>query len=159
MPLRVHATYTLDEVLAAFDERNTKNGVKRIQTGVYWVKRYKTDLLFVTLEKSPSDYSPTTLYQDYPLSPSRFHWETQSNCHAGTPTGRRYLAAGKAEDQHVLLFVRQRRKDPRGVTSPYVLLGGCRPVEHRGERPMQIEWELERPMPAGLYQEIKVAAG
>lgn len=157
--LRVHATYSLDEVLAAFDERNKKNGVKRIQTGVYYVKRHRADLLFVTLEKSPSDYSPTTLYQDYPLSPTRFHWETQSNCHAKTPTGRRYLAAGGDPSQHVLLFVRQRRKDPRGETSPYVLLGGCRPVAHRGERPMQIEWELERPMPASLYQEIKVAAG
>lgn len=58
-----------------------------------------------------------------------------------------------------MLFVRQRRQDVRAVTSPYVLLGGCRPLTHRGERPMQIEWELERPMPASLYQEIKVAAG
>ncbi|MCA9590305.1 MAG: DEAD/DEAH box helicase family protein, partial [Myxococcales bacterium] len=51
LPLRVHATYSLDEVLAGFDERNSKGGVKRIQTGVYRCERAGTDLLFVTLEK------------------------------------------------------------------------------------------------------------
>ncbi|MGE0708798.1 MAG: DUF3427 domain-containing protein [Planctomycetota bacterium] len=159
VPLRVHATYALDEVLAAFDERSAKNGVKRIQTGVFFSKRHRTDLLFVTLEKSPSDYSPTTLYQDYPLSPTRFHWETQSNCHEDTQTARRYLRAGRDTDHSVLLFVRQRRTDARGVTAPYLLLGRCRPLVHRGARPMQIEWELDRPIPPGFYQEIKVAAG
>lgn len=51
LPLHVHGTYTLDEILAAFDERNSKDGVKRIQTGVYFVERLRADLLFVTLYK------------------------------------------------------------------------------------------------------------
>jgi len=58
-----------------------------------------------------------------------------------------------------LLFVRQTIKDERGITNPYVLLGRCFYVKHEGERPMGIEWELERPMPAWLWQETKVAAG
>jgi hypothetical protein len=141
------------------DERTSKGGIKRIQTGVYYVERLKTDLLFVTLEKSEKDYSPTTLYKDYPLSPTRFHWETQSNCHAGTPTGQRYLRVRDGGQEQVLLFVRQRRRDERGVTMPYVLLGPCLCRAHRGGRPMQIEWELRHKMPAGWYQEVKVAAG
>ncbi len=159
IPLRVHATYTLDEILAGVDERNKHGGVKRIQTGVYHVKRLRTDLLFVTLEKSESDYSPTTLYNDYPLSDRRFHWETQSNCHEATPTGRRYLTAVRGSEQRVLLFVRQRRHDARGETMAYVHLGPAYYATHRGGRPMQIEWELEHAMPAGLYQEVKVAGG
>ncbi|MFO0671939.1 MAG: DUF3427 domain-containing protein, partial [Polyangiaceae bacterium] len=158
MPLRVHASYTLDEILAGVDERTSKGGVKRIQTGVYHLAPRRCDLLFVTLEKSEKEYTPTTLYNDYAISPTRFHWETQSNCHEGTPTGRRYLEAGQRGD-HVLLFVRKRRVDARGVTSPYVFLGDARHAAHRGARPMQIEWELTRPMPAALYQETKVAAG
>jgi hypothetical protein len=32
-------------------------------------------------------------------------------------------------------------------------------MRHTGGRPMAIEWELAREMPAWFFQEIKVAAG
>jgi hypothetical protein len=32
-------------------------------------------------------------------------------------------------------------------------------VRHEGGRPMAIEWALEHPIPGGVYQRIKVAAG
>ncbi len=157
--LRLHATYGLLEVMAAVDERTKKGGVKKIQTGVYYVERLKADLLFVTLEKSEKDYSPTTLYNDYPISRTRFHWESQSSCHAGTKTGRRYTKATTGSGQHVLLFVRERKKDARGETMPYRFLGPCTYRTHKGARPMQIEWTLNYAMPASFYQEVKVAAG
>lgn len=159
IPLRVHATYSLDEIMALLNLRNSKNGIFRLQAGVYEAKLLRTDLLFVTLEKSEKHYSPTTLYKDYPLSPRRFHWETQSSSHQNAPTGRRYLTAVRGADHNVLMFVRQRPKDDRGETMPYQLLGRCFYETHRGARPMQIEWELEHEIPPGLYQEIKVAAG
>ncbi len=159
VPLRVHGTYTLDETMAAFDERNRKGGVKRIQTGVYYLRRFEADLFFVTLEKSERHYSPTTLYNDYPITDHRFHWESQSSCHEDTETGRRYLAVKADGPQQALLFVRQRKSDERGETMPYTLLGPCTYLGHRGARPMQIEWELARPMPAAFYQEVKLAAG
>lgn len=158
-PLRVHGTYTLDEILAAFDERTSKGGVKRIQTGVYYCESVETDLLFVTLEKSAKDYSPTTLYNDYAISETRFHWESQSNCHDRTNTGRRYVAATREGNGRVLLFVRARKADERGETMPYTLLGPAFYLEHRGGRPMKVQWELETAMPAGMYLETKVAAG
>jgi hypothetical protein len=55
--------------------------------------------------------------------------------------------------------VRQRKKDDRGETMPYLLLGPVHYRTHRGERPMQIEWDLAHPMPARDFQEMKVAAG
>lgn len=112
-----------------------------------------------TLEKSEKDYSPSTLYRDYPLSSHRFHWETQGACHPGTRTGQRYMTLRPDTDDGALLFVRQRIKDERGATMPYTLLGRVFYSTHRGERPMAIEWELETPMPASLYLETKVAAG
>ena len=45
------------------------------------------------------------------------------------------------------------------MTAPYTFLGPVRYVKHEGGRPMGVEWELEREMPAWLFQEIKVAAG
>lgn len=159
LPLHVHATYSLDEVMALVDERNAKGGVQRIQTGVYHLRDKRTDLLFVTLEKSEHHYTPTTRYNDYPISARRFHWESQSTCHAATATGRRYTRITRGAPDRALLFVRARRKDDRGETEPYTLLGPCFYEGHRGERPMQITWELARPMPPGLYQVTKLAAG
>ena len=158
-PLYVHATYTLDEILTGLDERNKKGGIKRVQTGVYYSVAHDADALFVTLEKLDKDYSPTTRYRDYPISATRFHWETQGNCHPATPTGRRYLNAERGAKGRVLLFVRLRKSDERGITMPYVFLGPAYCDTHRSERPVQIEWLLDQPMPASFFQEAKVAAG
>ncbi len=49
------------------------------------------DAFFITLKKSEADYSPTTMYADYPISRDLFHWESQSTTSVNSPTGRRYL--------------------------------------------------------------------
>jgi superfamily II DNA or RNA helicase/HKD family nuclease len=157
LPLRVHGTYSRDEVFAAFDQRDSKNQLKRTQGGIFDVKARQTELLFVELEKSEHDYTPTTLYNDYPVTPQQFHWDSQAGCHPGTPAGKRYLNATPGSTQEVLLFVRRRRKDERGLTLPYLLLGPCDLLEHSGERPMQIEWRLRTPMPAWFFQAHRVA--
>jgi sulfur-oxidizing protein SoxA len=41
------------------------------------------DLLFVTLKKTDAGFSPSTMYKDYAMSPSRFHWESQNTAHPG----------------------------------------------------------------------------
>ena len=159
VPLRVHATYTLDEVLTAFDERNSKGGIKRIQTGSFFCERLKTDFHFITLEKTEKEYSPTTLYNDYAISPLRFHWETVGNCHPDTGVARRSSRTVRGAEEHGLAFVRARRTDARGETMPYVFLGEVFYATHRGARPMQMKWDLARPMPAAFFQATKIAAG
>jgi superfamily II DNA or RNA helicase/HKD family nuclease len=158
LPLRFHATYGLDEVMAALDERDKKGGIRRLREGVFHAKSLRADLLFVTLDKAEGDYSPTTMYNDYPLSPRRFHWESQPNIHADTDTGRRYVEHER-HGHAVLIFVRQKKTERPDVTAPYTCLGPVRYVRHERAKPMAIEWELEREMPAWLFQEIKVAAG
>ena len=46
------------------------------------------------------------MYQDYPISPTLFHWESQSPTSVASKTGQRY-ANGTS---HVLLFVREEQK-------------------------------------------------
>jgi hypothetical protein len=116
------------------------------------------DAFFVTLHKSEADYSPTTLYRDYPISPTLFHWESQSRTATASPTGQRYVNHVTRGSQ-VVLFVRENRRDERDVGNPYLCLGIARHVSHQSDRPMQIVWELERPMPAEIYSHAKVAAG
>ena len=158
LPLATHARYGLFEVLAAHGEVGKGGAILPLQAGVHFCSAHASDLFFITLEKSEADYSPTTRYADYPLSRTLFHWESQNMTAARSETGQRYVNHAK-RGSRVVLFVRERPKDGRGETVPYVCLGDARYVSHEGERPMRITWELARPMPAELYQEAKVAAG
>jgi hypothetical protein len=58
----------------------------------------------------------------------------------------------------ILVFVRQTKRDDRGITSPYLFLGPVRYVEHES-KPMRIIWELKHAMPPEFFQRVKVAAG
>lgn len=160
-PLRVHATYTRSEVLAAMGVLSGEGEAARLREfreGVLWVAAARVDLLFVTLDKSASSFTETTRYEDYPLTPRLFHWQSQSETRADDPTGRRYQEH-VARGSRVWLFVRERPKDERGLGTPYQFLGPARYVSHVGERPMSITWELEVPMPAATFARAKVAAG
>lgn len=159
--LRVHATYTRAEVLAALGVTTGEGEARRIREsreGVLWVASSRVDVLFVTLDKSGSTFTETTRYEDYPLSPDEFHWQSQSRTRATDETGRRYQNHA-ASGSRVWLFVRERPKDDRGVAPAYTFLGPARYVSHAGERPMSITWHLAWPMPPAMYARAKVAAG
>jgi superfamily II DNA or RNA helicase/HKD family nuclease len=153
-PLQVHARYRQDEILAALRARGEK-GISQIQGGVYYEPVNNADILFVTLRKDEGSFSPTTMYRDYAISPSRFHWESQNWAHSGSAAGRRYLAGSS----HVLLFVREVQDQANGVAEAYAFLGKATLESSEGERPMRIVWRLEHPMPGPLYTHATVAAG
>ena len=157
IPLYSHATYSLYEIMAAFGLIN-KGVLRETREGVVWAPSAATDFFLVTLNKSDEDYSPTTRYQDYPISSTLFHWESQSGTATASPTGQRYVNH-RVRGSDVVIFVRENKVDERGVSNPYLCLGRARHVSHRSDRPMQVVWELERPMPAEIYQHAKVAAG
>ena len=143
VPLRVHARYQREEILAALDYVSLTRRPTSVMQGVAHVPELNVDILFVTLKKSEADYSPTTMYRDYPIDAHTFHWESQSTTSVASPTGQRYLTGSST----VLLFARHEAKDEFG-TSPYLFLGPVRYVRHEGDRPIAITWHLETPMPA-----------
>lgn len=154
IPLRTHASYTREEILAGLGHATLKKLPSHFREGVLAteVNGAPVDALFVTLKKSEAEYSPSTLYRDYPISRDLFHWESQSTTSADSPTGRRYLTGGSIP----LLFVRQQRKSDFG-TSPYVFLGPATYVSHTGSKPVAITWKLQRPMPAEMFTETAIA--
>jgi hypothetical protein len=156
IPVSVHARHTMDDVLTAFGLLDVGGGFWR-QTGVVRHDRTNCDLFFVTLEKSERDYSPSTLYKDYAISPVLFHWESQSGTTQQSPTGQRYIRHRELGG-HVLLFVRPRKRQD-GRALPYTFLGPADLESFRGERPISCVWRLRRSMPAGMFREAKVAAG
>lgn len=157
-PMLIHGDYQLVEIMAALGVITEKGKVLRPQQGVYWAKKHECDIFFITLEKSEKDYSPTTLYKDYPISPILFHWQSQSVTRENSRDGQRYVHH-EERGSTVTLFVRERKKDSRGQTMPYTFLGPATYVRHVGERPMSITWKLKHPMPYDLYEEMKLAAG
>ena len=110
------------------------------------------DAFFVTLQKSEADYSPTTMYRDYPISPTLFHWESQSATSVASTTGQRYLNGTSTK----LLFVRQRRLRVRDEPVPLRRPGSLR--QHTGERPIAITWRLEHALPTDVFAAATVAA-
>lgn len=156
VPLSLHSRYSLVDVLTAFDLMSLARP-HLIREGTKFEENTQSDLFFVTLEKAEEHYSPTTLYRDYAISPTHFHWESQSQTPTASPTGQRYIHHVE-RGSHVFLFVRPRKKEG-GRTAPYTFLGPARYVSHVGEKPMAIVWELRRDVPADLYVEAKLAAG
>jgi superfamily II DNA or RNA helicase len=153
VPLRVHARYQREEILAGIDYANLNRRPTSVMQGVVYSEALNVDALFVTLKKSEADYSPTTMYRDYPISPTLFHWESQNATSVASPTGQRYINGTST----VLLFARLEPKDEFG-TSSYVNLGPARHLSHVGERPIAITWQLEHPMPTDLFNAATVAA-
>jgi hypothetical protein len=155
-PLAVHGRYTRQEALVALGDGRF-DAPPTSREGVRWLKGIGTDALFVTLRKSERHYSPSTRYQDYAVSSRLFHWESQSTTRADSPTGRRY-AEQRSAGTNVLLFVRENRTLANGAGAPFTCLGPASIVSHRGERPMQITWELRDPMPEALLELARVVA-
>ncbi len=143
-PIFLHRQYTRDEVLVALGLPKSV-GARHTQTGRFWIEGLNTEVLFVTLDKSEKTFSPSTRYEDFALSPTRFHWQSQSTTGDNSPTGQRYVLQHN-NGAKFLLFVRPRKDDA------FIFLGPLRYVSHSGSRPMSIHWDLEYAMPAWFFE-------
>lgn len=142
-PLDLHCSYTREQLLVAMDFMKPSI----VREGVKWLPDKNIDVFFITLNKSDKDYSPTTMYQDYSINETLFHWQSQSTTNAEGKVGQRYINHRK-NGSKVLLFVREFKNDIYGNTAPYTYLGTANYVSHNGSRPMNITWKLDKPIPA-----------
>ena len=142
-PLDLHCSYTREQLLVAMDFMKPSI----VREGVKWLPDKNIDVFFITLNKSDKDYSPTTMYQDYSINETLFHWQSQSTTNAEGKVGQRYINHRK-NGSKVLLFVRESKNDIYGNTAPYTYLGTANYVSHNGSRPMNITWKLDDPIPA-----------
>ena len=143
-PLDLYCTYSRDQLLVALDFMKPST----VREGVKWLPDQKLDVFFVTLNKADKDYSPTTMYNDYSVNEWLFHWQSQSTTAEKSPTGQRYIHH-KERGSRVLLFVREFKEDRlSGGAEAYTYLGTANYVKHEGEKPMNITWKLDAPIPA-----------
>lgn len=153
LPLQVYGRYQREEVLAALDYASLDRKPNSFREGVLHVPALNVDAFFVTLQKSEEDFSPTTLYRDYPISPTLFHWESQSTTSVASATGQRYLNGPSMK----LLFVRKQKSYDLG-TSPYLFTGPVHYVQHAGDRPIAFVWRLDNALPSEFFAAASVAA-
>ncbi|MDN4494732.1 DUF3427 domain-containing protein [Ureibacillus aquaedulcis] len=146
-PLRVHAHYTTEQVLAAFGYYNEEQNPS-FREGVKYFPDEKTDIFFITLNKSDKEFSETTRYEDYAISEKLFHWQSQSRTSDTSPTAIRYISHQETGNK-IALFVREYKKES-GYTSPFIFLGTADYVSHKGSKPVSIVWKLHESMPASL---------
>lgn len=141
-PLDVHCSYTRDQALVALDFLKPST----VREGVKYLPDKRMDVFFVTLNKSDKEYSPTTMYNDYSVSDTLFHWQSQSTTSADSPTGQRYIHHVEM-GSHILLFVREYKNCGFGVAS-YTFLGEAEYVSHEGSCPMNVLLRLKKAIPA-----------
>lgn len=150
-PLKLHARYTRDQVLAAFG-LSTFERKSPSREGVAENVYLNTELLFINLIKSEENFSPTTMYDDYAISETLFHWQSQNSSRPDIGKGLSYIRH-QENDKKILLFIREKAKDENGNTMGYVFIGEAIFKENEGEKPMNIKWELNEPIPNYLWKE------
>ena len=153
--LRLHASYGLSEIKAAFGladlERAGSMGV-----GVIHIEHLRVYLHLVTFKKEDRDFAPTTRYKDYLISRTQLHWESQAAATRASPTGQNYLHF--AERGYTVLTFARMEKRTEGETAPFVFLGpAARLLSAEGDRPIEVVWELAHAVPAELFEAARIA--
>src|SRR5690606_34384378 len=118
VPLQLHGSYRIREILTAVGFL-TAGRRTPFQAGVLGLRDRRTELLFVTLDKS-SGFHDRIAYHDYAVSPTRFHWQTQNSAGPDTPSGRRDIES-RTNGWAFQLFVRVKTAEPYRVCWPGLL--------------------------------------
>ncbi|MFC0272999.1 DUF3427 domain-containing protein [Metabacillus herbersteinensis] len=146
-PLQVHSRYSTAQVLAALGYFNASESPS-FREGVKHFKDKKLDIFFTTLNKSEKDFSPSTLYDDYAINETLFHWQTQSRVAEGSDIANRYMTH-KKKGHKLALFVREYKRE-QGLTSSFIFLGLVDYIKHSGSKPVSFVWSLHEEIPPYL---------
>ena len=151
VPLELHAQYGIREVQATFG-RATLESSGQAGVGVMHFAEQKTYALLVTFQKTEKEFSPSTMYADYPISRELLHWESQANT-AQHHTDGQNLIHHQKRGYTILVFARGQKKRPNGVTVPFTYLGPVDMVSYESERPIKMVWRLRYPMSVDMFED------
>lgn len=149
-PFELHANYGSTDINAILNGA-TLDSYGQKGVGILHFKHLKAYALLITYQKTEHEFSPSTMYVDYPISRQLLHWESQSNTNQESETGQnliRHLERG----YQVLIFARDVKKR-HGITVPFIFLGPAELVSYESECPIRIVWRLRYSMPAVMFEE------
>ena len=154
--ISLHCTYNRDQIFAGLGHWTpTHMNVSGKREGVLFMREKKVDVFFITLNKSEKHFSQSTMYNDYAINDTLFHWQSQSTTSESSPTGQRYINHTTGGTK-VLLFVREFNKI-NNISQPFTCFGTANYVKHSGSKPMSIIWKLDHPIPPGLMKQANKA--
>jgi hypothetical protein len=150
-PLQLHARYAREQILVGFGATTFEQRAPA-REGVLELKDQNVELLFVTLNKSEKQFSPSTMYHDYAISERLFHWQSQNSARPERGKGLSYIQH-RENGKRIFLFVREQSKDEHDRTMGFVNFGEVEYVAHTGSQPMNITWRLKQPMPSFMWKQ------
>ncbi len=149
-PFELHANYGIKEIQAGLHQATLETAGQR-GIGVIHFPVLRSYALLVTYQKTEREFSPSTMYADYPISRVLLHWESQSNTTQQSETGQNLVH--HAERNYTILIFARRTKRRNTVTVPFTYLGPAERVSFEGERPIKMIWRLRYPMSVDMFEE------
>ena len=107
-----------------------REGVKRL--------KIKNRYLFINLNKSEKDFSPSTMYEDYAINDKLFHWQSKVRIGKRVQKYRDILITRIQVISYHYLFVNL--KGLVHIQHHILFLGNADYVKHEGERPVSFVW-------------------
>lgn len=148
--IELYGCYSADEIHLLLE-----NKLGRWQVfGTQYNMERKFAMVFVTLNKSDKDYSPSTLYEDYAISPQQFHWQSMNKVRKNSEEGLR-ISEQRTNGWKYLLFVRDAKQDEYGITNAYYCLGFMEYESSHGECPMNVVWNMHNNIPGFILESAK----
>lgn len=151
--LELYGCYTREEVFTLVGRQTAEVKMQGAASGVFNLPEHNATLLFVTLNKSEKDFSPSTQYNDYLINEEYFHWQSQNTDSHNNNGGRRYTEQSQTKNK-IILFVREEKKDGFGNTSPFHCFGLVDYISSHDDFPMNVKWKLQKPAMAQYLKAI-----
>ena len=151
--LELYGCYTREEIFTLAGRQTADRKMQGTASGVFNLPEHNATILFVTLNKSEKDFSPSTQYNDYLINEEYFHWQSQNTDSHTNNGGRRYTEQSRTKNK-IILFVREEKKDGFGNTSPFHCFGLVDYVSSHDDYPMNVTWRLRKPAMAQYLKAI-----
>lgn len=148
--IELYGCYSADEIHLLLEDKLGRWQV----AGTQYNYEHRFAMVFVTLNKSDKDYSPSTLYEDYAISPMQFHWQSMNKTREQSEDGQRIINQNSNGWKYIL-FVRDSKTDEYGFTNGYYCLGEMDFQSSHGECPMNVIWNMREPIPGFILEAAK----
>ena len=151
--LESYGCYTREDVFTLVGRQKADLKMQGAASGSFILPEHNAVLLFVTLNKSDKDFSPSTQYNDYVINEEYFHWQSKNTDSHHNSGGRKYTKQAETNIK-IILFVREDKKDGFGNTSPFHCFGLVNYVSSHIDFPMNVTWKLHNPVMAKYLKAI-----
>jgi len=118
------------------------------QSGHVSIKDDLNQYLFVTLNKQGKLQEHQ--YHDYFKDEQTFHWQSQNSAQPSNGKGKRTIEHEK-NGSYVYLFVRKNKLEALKA-APFIYCGKLIYKSHNGQKPMNVEWQLENSLTRELFE-------